>query len=401
MRTVMSTDMRTVSPHLYPPLCLSDVQQIQMGDDLMYGLTDDAYVTAYSSDLDYRPVAFTDSLSGSATVAHAVKDPATGTVTGLMTVTPKLPFVKASHIVFQMTEAEPERRVAVATVQLESSVPPYQHSFGTSSKHAVLCEHAWTFDNTALVEGKMVMDASLINGSKPTKLHLVDLESGESIAYESPESFLCIHFANTWENETAVSFDMPTWQDATPGGNGDGNQACNPYGVFDFASVSNKTARDGFNKFCRNRLVRHALHTSGEMKGQATFEVIDEGWYEYPVFNMDRRGQATCYLYLTQFYHDGAAFGDLGIAKHDSCTGKRVAEWHAAGHYPSEPHFVANPNGDGSEDDGVIVTPVMNGTDAKKQSYLLVLSARDLAEVARMPMGEAVPASVHGWFKFD
>ena len=78
-----------------------------------------------------------------------------------------------------------------------------------------------------------------------------------------------------------------------------------------------------------------------------------------------------------------------------------MAEWHAAGHYPSEPHFVANPNGDGSEDDGVIVTPVMNGTDAKKQSYLPVLSARDLAEVARMPMGEAVPASVHGWFKFD
>ena len=123
--------------------------------------------------------------------------------------------------------------------------------------------------------------------------------------------------------------------------------------------------------------------------------------YEYPVFNNDWRGHQTCFLYLTQFYHDNSTFGDLAITKHDSCTGTRAAVWHEPGHYPSEPHFIANPNGDGTEDDGVVVSPVMNGTDADRESYLLVLSARDLTEIARMPMGTAVPASVHGWFNFD
>ena len=209
----------------------------------------------------------------------------------------------------------------------------------------------------------------------------------------------CLMFTRTTSSPHALN-PCSFRQNAEPLGNSERAAACNPYEVFNFNSVQNKSARDGFSEICRNRLVRHTLHVSGDMKGQTTFTVIDEGWYEYPSFNQNFRGQASCYLYLTQFYYS-EAFGDLGIVKHDSCTGAVAAVWHEPGHYPSEPHFVANPNGDGTEDDGVIVTPIMNGTDEGHLSYFLVLSAKDLTEIARMPLGASVPATVHGWFKFE
>ena len=72
---------------------------------------------------------------------------------------------------------------------------------------------------------------------------------------------------------------------------------------------------------------------------------------------------------------------------------------YVAGSWPSEPHFVARP-GATEEDDGVIVTPVMDGADAKLASFLAVLDARDLSLVAKLPLGAALPGTVHGYFNF-
>jgi len=307
-----------------------------------------------------------------------------------MTVQPELPFGKPYQLIYKIEPSDPATRKEVIRVPVDTA--PYQHSFGLSSRHGVVCEHSWVIDGAELLfHGKMAMDASKIDPKAPTKLHLVDLQTGE-VSVFAADPFICVHFANVYETEAAVVLDMPTWESHPDGG----SEVCNPYAAFDFQKWDR---RDRFNAQCMNRLVRHVLHTAGPQAGHATSEVLDGGWFEYPVFNQKFRGQRTCFLYLTEWYHNSTAFGAMAMVKFDTCEKRRVAVWHERAHYPSEPHFVADPDGT-AEDDGVILTPIMDGTHPERHAHFAVLSAKDLSLLARMPLGETMPHSVHGWFKF-
>lgn len=55
-----------------------------------------------------------------------------------------------------------------------------------------------------------------------------------------------------------------------------------------------------------------------------------------------------------------------------------------------------NQNGDGSEDDGVLLTVVLDGSAGN--SYLLVLDARDLREVGRAHVDGVIGFGFHGTF---
>jgi carotenoid cleavage dioxygenase-like enzyme len=50
---------------------------------------------------------------------------------------------------------------------------------------------------------------------------------------------------------------------------------------------------------------------------------------------------------------------------------------------PTEPVFVANPTGDGSEDDGVLLVMVLSDD----RDFLSILNAKDLKELARAEIG--------------
>lgn len=69
--------------------------------------------------------------------------------------------------------------------------------------------------------------------------------------------------------------------------------------------------------------------------------------------------------------------------------------WHEADCWPGEPVFVARPDGT-DEDDGVCLSVVLDGR--RETSFLLVLDARDLTELARAEVPHHVPFSFHGRF---
>lgn len=385
------------------------VVQTQVGEE-MFGFTDDKYVTAYSDDLDFHLVEFTDHIDGGvfdmgASVAHVIRLEESKISVGMMMVTSLLPFTKPHIVFYLISDDQPYTRQEIVRVPISSS--PYQHSFGLSRKHAVICEHSWLFDSAKLMEGQMAIDASIIDGDAPTHIMVVDLEDGSSSTYESPEPFLCEHFSNVYEvdepdedgGSTSLVFEMPTWQ--TPiDRRMNKEEACNPYKIFDFDRILNKTRLDGFNKECVNQLVQHTVTISGPNKGKVSFEILDDGWFEYPYYNRKFLGTKSCFLYLVEYYHTGSDFGAIAIVKYDTCLRKRVAEWYEVAQYPSEPHFVGSPNAEEDEDDGVIITPIMDGADDQRLSYFLILDAKDFTELARMPMEESVPSTVHGWFKF-
>ena len=88
-----------------------------------------------------------------------------------------------------------------------------------------------------------------------------------------------------------------------------------------------------------------------------------------------------------------AAFLDR-LAKIDVESGESIV-WYEPNTYPGEPVFVSRP-GASDEDDGVVLSVVLDA--AAGSSFLLVLDARDLSEIARATVPQAVPFGFHGQF---
>ena len=69
--------------------------------------------------------------------------------------------------------------------------------------------------------------------------------------------------------------------------------------------------------------------------------------------------------------------------------------WSEDGCYPGEPVFVAAPDGQG-EDDGVLLSVVLDAH--RGNSFLLVLDAATLTELARAEVPHHIPFGFHGQF---
>ena len=69
--------------------------------------------------------------------------------------------------------------------------------------------------------------------------------------------------------------------------------------------------------------------------------------------------------------------------------------WSEDGSYPGEPVFVAPPKAQ-REDDGVLLSVVFDGRT--RSSFLLVLDASSLEELARAEVPHHIPFGIHGQY---
>ena len=121
-------------------------------------------------------------------------------------------------------------------------------------------------------------------------------------------------------------------------------------------------------------------------------ELLADGEIELPRINYGRCNERP-YRYVW-----GNANGEGGwlerIVKVDTRDGATLS-WGEPGCYPGEPVFVARPDADG-EDDGVLLSVVLDA--AAESSFLLVLDAAGLSELARARMPHHIPFGFHGQF---
>jgi carotenoid cleavage dioxygenase-like enzyme len=113
---------------------------------------------------------------------------------------------------------------------------------------------------------------------------------------------------------------------------------------------------------------------------------------ELPRINYGRcNGQAYQYVYAAGIAKRGESVIFDTIVKFDLAGDLR--QWQQEGQYPGEPVFVARPNAQ-SEDEGILMTVVLDAP--ANNSYLLLLDAGDLSEMARARVPQHVPFGFHG-----
>jgi carotenoid cleavage dioxygenase-like enzyme len=142
------------------------------------------------------------------------------------------------------------------------------------------------------------------------------------------------------------------------------------------------------------RLMRYRV---GLDSGRIAEEELSDAILELPRIDYRERN-ARPYRYV---YGVGSRPGEEPLdfvdqlVKIDVETGE-VATWFEPGAYPGEPVFVPSPQPDRREDEGVLLSVVLDGRDGR--SYLLVLDAKSLGELGRARVPHHIPFGFHGQY---
>jgi beta,beta-carotene 9',10'-dioxygenase len=314
-------------------------------------------------------VRFADRLAGNNTTAHPVTDPRTGELINLLT-----RYGRTTRHQFTRLAPGADRRELIGT--LEAGEPSYHHSFGLSARFIILTEFPFVVQPL-----RMVFGAATIHGSyrwKPElglRIRLLERATGRVLGPFASAACFGFHHVNACDTPEGVAFDIALVDD---------------HRIFDELRIENVRSH-GFT--VGPRLVRcHVDLTSGSVRREA----LGEGTFDFPVIDERERLRPTSVVWGCGEIA-GARDGMLDqIVRREIAGDRLVGErtWRVPGCYPGEPVFVPRPGGGPHQ--GVLLSVVLDGPRAR--SFLLVLDATTLEEVARAEVPQVVPFGFHGTF---
>jgi beta,beta-carotene 9',10'-dioxygenase len=259
----------------------------------------------------------------------------------------------------------------VAEIPVER--PSYMHSFGMSEEHLILSEFPLVVNPVDLrLSGKPFIRNYRWDPERGLRFHVIEKDTGRLLRSVTTGAAFAFHHVNAFAAGGDLMVDFIAYPDAS---------------VIDQLYLAR--LRAGAPVTPTGKLTRFRIPL--ESDAPVTREVLAEVPIELPRINYETHaGNLYRYLWATGTKVAGD-FLDC-IVKIDLDTGQAMT-WHVAGLYPGEPVFVPSPKAQ-AEDDGVLLSVVLDtGEDA---SFLLVLDAANLEELARAEAPHAIPFHFHG-----
>ena len=250
--------------------------------------------------------------------------------------------------------------------------PAYMHSFGLTERWFVLAEFPLVVNPLALaLSGRPYIENYRWKPERGTRFTLVDRASGEAVKGFQSDACFAFHHVNAYEQGGEVVVDLCAYPDA---------------GIIEDLYLERLRAGKPVTAAALRRFRLRPADRS------VSSELLADGDVELPRINY-RRCNERPYRYVW-----GTGTGASGwverIVKVDVSDAATLS-WSERDCYPGEPVFVARPEA-GREDDGVLLSVVLDA--AAGSSFLLVLDAADLGELARAEVPHHIPFSFHGQF---
>ncbi len=252
--------------------------------------------------------------------------------------------------------------------------PAYMHSFAITRRYLVLAEFPFVVNPAAIpLSGRPFIRNYRWRPGLGTRFRVLDLATGSMIGTVQGEPFFAFHHVNAYERGDEIVLDLCAYDDP---------------GIIDALYLDQLRAGDAAPPAARLR--RYRLRPG---RGDAVREPLPGASLELPRIDYDRHnGESYRYVYGT----GSAGHGGLPdrITKAD-VEGGGPATWAQPGTYPGEPVFVRAP-GREEEDGGVLLSVVLD--PAQGTSFLLVLDAVSLTEIARARVPQHIPLGFHGGY---
>ncbi len=313
---------------------------------------------------------YEDTIGGDTTTAHPHQDPTTGDLINYV-----LRFGPRSDFVLYRQRPDSLTREALAHVP--DMTPGYVHSFAVTEKYAVLV----VFPHVVNPLSFIFRDRPFIENYRwrpeiGTRFVVIGLADGTVHGTYRAEPFFAFHHINAYDDGDEIVIDAASYEDST---------------IIDALYLDRLRAGETIPKSVPTRY-RLDL-TTGTVHSRRLSDVT----LELPRIDYGRHnGRPYRYAYGSGQQPDSTDFLDR-LVKLDVETGATTT-WHEPGCYPGEPVFVAAPQAT-AEDEGVLLSVVLD--PASGTSYLLVLAAATMGELARARVPHAVPFGFHGQFTRD
>jgi beta,beta-carotene 9',10'-dioxygenase len=301
---------------------------------------------------------------GQLSTAHPHMDRATK---GMLNYAAKLgPRTSYRFFLLRPGSSKPE---VIATMPVRE--PAYMHSFGLTERWLVLAEFPFVVNPPRLaLSGRPYIENYRWKPERGTRFHLFDRETGEGIGPFEAEARFAFHHVNSYEEGDEVVVDICTFPDAGI--------------VEDFYMERLRAGKPVTPSFLER------FRISPEARTVTSERLIDES-IDLPRINYSRCNERP-YRYA---WGVGTGDGWLDRIVKADVVERRSTVWSEEGCFPGEPVFVAAPDAD-HEDEGVLLSVVLDGRAGN--SFLLVLDARSLDELARAEVPHHIPFGFHGQF---
>ena len=249
---------------------------------------------------------------------------------------------------------------------------PYVHSFGLSTKHAVIVDHPLSLEPQRLLfSNRGFIQAARWRPERGTRLWKLERRTGSWTAYRT-ETLFCFHTVNTFDDGQDVVVDLLAYDDPSVIGQL----------TMESLAASLPALRP---RLLRARLVKGRDRVELEQLGRDSFE--------FPIIPSPVQGQSPTSTIW------GAAFApgswETTLVRLELETGE-LHRYSEPGMVFGEPVFVPRP-GAPAATTGVILT-VGTGPE-RERSTLLVLDAERLEPVARCHVDLHLPFGFHGSFR--
>lgn len=258
--------------------------------------------------------------------------------------------------------------------------PSYMHSFALSEKYAILMEFPLVVNPLRmLVGGKPFIANYRWEPERGTRFSLVDRRTGEVSYAHTDEAWFGFHHVNAVDRDRedgVIDLDITVYPTAE---------------VVQHFYLTSLLDRPNHNVYPDNELRRFTINTA---TGTVTSRTLVDHSAELPRINYDHNTKPYRYVYANGIAKPGESVFLDTIVKLDVESGE-ATEWRHDNHFPGEPVFVARPDAS-TEDDGVLLTVVLDASN--DTSYLLLLDAHDLSEIARALVPQHVPFGFHGTY---
>ncbi len=279
-------------------------------------------------------------------------------------------------------DADEHRRVRLVSVK--DPRPSYMHSFGLSENYVVLTQFPLKLDAfqlfTSGFTGRPISRCMRWYDDMPTKTVVLDKATGRVVTTVDLPAMFGLHYLNTWEEGDDVVFDIATYENSDP-----------LYHLFFDELLGPHGGDVPFSCIMRYRV---PLDGSAPPPPQR----VSDAAIEMPRINDQRSSRPYRFAYGQSWSERGRWYNRLvKIDTENPDPAANATVWGADGLLPSEPVFVPRPSAE-DEDDGVLMSVVLDVTEKTPASFLVVLDARTFVEVARARLPHLVPFGLHGEF---
>lgn len=279
-------------------------------------------------------------------------------------------------------DGDDHRRTRLASVK--DPEPSYMHSFGMSERRIVLARFPLKLDPMQLFTsgftGRPIARCMRWHDDIGTRTSVIDKRTGKVVATVELPAMFGFHILNTWDEGESVVFDIAAYETSAP---------------VDHLWFSTLFGPDG-GDVPYSGIVRCRVPLDGSPPPDP--QRISDAPIEMPRINDALAARPHRYAYGQSWDRPGRFYDRLvKIDTHGPDPATNATVWGRDGWLPSEPVFVARP-GATDEDDGVVLSVVLDATAEPAESFLVVLDGQTFTEIARARAPHVIPFGLHGEF---